>query len=495
MKKKEKNPAAKDLYKQKKDDLENRLGLVQRQAAQAKVPVIVVFEGYEGAGQGKLISKLVPALDDNSFKVFTFGAPDKAESRHPFLWRYWRKLPKEGQIGIFSGSWYRQAGIAPVEGGVKEKDLPAVFDSIRSFETQLIAGGYVLIKIFLSISQKEQGRRFEKALSQKVVGVKSQTAYKQINQDYPKYQSRFQEMIAKSSHEAAPWLQVDGTQWQEAALIIQEHIITTIGNGVKKARKKQQPKAKPAAKAAKKASAPPKTPLLDQADLNLDCGAKTYDKKIKELKDKLEVLQGRMERAGLPVIICFEGWDASGKSGTIKQLTSQWDPAAYVIHHTEGADDFEKAHHYLWRFWSKVPREGHTAIFDRSWYGRVLVERVEGLASSVQWRAAYGEINDFERDLTQAGALLLKFWFHIDPKTQLARFQAREADPAKQWKMKPEDWEARKKWNDYALAVEEMLQKTHTEAAPWQVIPANSKYHARLQVLEAIIEAVEKAIP
>ena len=229
---------------------------------------------------------------------------------------------------------------------------------------------------------------------------------------------------------------------------------------------------------------------------NFQIHAKTrvYEERLKELQKKMEHLHGELYRRRIPVVLGFEGWDAGGKGGAIKRLTSHMDPRGYVVNPTASPSDTEKAHHYLWRFWRAMPKAGHIAIFDRTWYGRVMVERIEGFCTEKEWKRAYGEINAMEQDLVNAGAIVLKFWMQIDKDEQARRFKARQENPKKQWKITDEDWRNREKWDQYEVAVEEMLEKTSMPHAPWIVVEGNDKYYARIKVLECVTEAIEKRL-
>ncbi len=228
--------------------------------------------------------------------------------------------------------------------------------------------------------------------------------------------------------------------------------------------------------------------MLESIDLSHTLDRETYDQQLRELQTALRPLQVQLSEQRRPVIIVYEGWDAAGKGGNIKRLTERLDPRFYTVYGISKPTQEELDHHYLWRFWTKLPARDHLVIFDRSWYGRVLVERVEALASEAEWRRAYGEINDFERLLVDDGALILKFWLHISPEEQLRRFESRLADPAKRWKMNDEDWRNRGRWSDYEAAIEDMLRETHTDRVPWVIVEGDDKRWARVKVLRTVVE-------
>ena len=234
--------------------------------------------------------------------------------------------------------------------------------------------------------------------------------------------------------------------------------------------------------------------ILAETDLSKSMPKEVYEERLKALQKKMEHLHGELYRRRIPVVLGFEGWDAGGKGGAIKRLTSHMDPRGYVVNPTASPSDTEKAHHYLWRFWRAMPKAGHIAIFDRTWYGRVMVERIEGFCTEKEWKRAYGEINAMEQDLVNAGAIVLKFWMQIDKDEQARRFKARQENPKKQWKITDEDWRNREKWDQYEVAVEEMLEKTSMPHAPWIVVEGNDKYYARIKVLECVTEAIEKRL-
>ena len=234
--------------------------------------------------------------------------------------------------------------------------------------------------------------------------------------------------------------------------------------------------------------------VLSGVDLTLSYTKDEYKVRLERLQNRMEKLHGELYRRRIPVVLGFEGWDAGGKGGAIKRLTEKMDPRGYVVHPTASPDATERKYHYLWRFWKNMPKAGHVAIFDRTWYGRVMVERIEGFCTEAEWKRAYEEINSMERDLTDAGAIVLKFWMQIDKDEQEKRFRARQENPEKQWKITDEDWRNREKWDKYETAVNEMLVRTSTVNAPWIVVEGNSKYYARIKVLESVVNAIEERL-
>lgn len=236
--------------------------------------------------------------------------------------------------------------------------------------------------------------------------------------------------------------------------------------------------------------------VLDRADLSLTLPRQEYRRRLVPLQVELRRLAYRLYEERRPLVIVYEGWDAAGKGGNIRRVTEKLDPRGYHVWQIAAPTGEDESHHYMWRFWRRLlpPDEKQVTIFDRSWYGRVLVERVEGLAEPEQWRRGYREINDFERQLGEAGWLLVKFWIHISMEEQLQRFEAREATPHKQWKLTREDWRNRERWQAYHDAVDDMLARTSTFVAPWTVVEGNCKRWARVRTVAHLVDVLRDAV-
>jgi polyphosphate kinase 2 (PPK2 family) len=234
--------------------------------------------------------------------------------------------------------------------------------------------------------------------------------------------------------------------------------------------------------------------MLENVDLSLRLDRADYDQQVKPLQNKLHLLAFKAYQQKRPIAVVFEGWDAAGKGGAIKRLTERIDPRGYVVHPIAAPAGDDKERHYLYRFWRRLPEAGQMALFDRSWYGRVLVERVEGFAKEADWMRAYSEINEFEQQLADFGMLIFKFWLHISPDEQLRRFQQREQTPYKAWKLTPDDWRNREKWQAYERAVDDMVLKTSTPYAPWTIVEANDKYYARIKVLNTVVDKMSQEL-
>ena len=325
----------------------------------------------------------------------------------------------------------------------------------------LTASGTVMIKLFLAIDQKEQKKRFEKLLESKETAWRVSREDWEKNEKYDSYVRMIEEALQRTDTDYAPWTIVEATDRRFATVKIYTTVIEALKEAV----------------AEKKAEA---------------------GREISQETEETETWENReleeLYRRQIPVIIGFEGWDAGGKGGAIKRLTEKMDPRGFTVNTTAAPNDYEKAHHYLWRFWKNVPKKGHVAVYDRTWYGRVMVERIEGFCTKKEWQRAFKEINDMEAQFVQSGAIVLKFWMQIDKEEQRKRFEERQKNPEKQWKITEEDWRNRDKWDAYEEAVNEMLIRTSTPEAPWVIVEGNCKYYARIKVLEAVIEAIEKRL-
>lgn len=494
--------AEKEVYRQAKETYGPRLGLAQRRLKEAGIPVLILFDGMDAAGKGTQINRLIQFLDPRGFDVYASSRVTEDEAMRPFLWRFWTLTPENGRIAVFDRSWYRKVREDRFEGRTAKKELAEAFRDICSFEKQLTDSKAVIIKLFLYISREEQKKRFKK------LEESGETAWRvtkedwKRNEDYDRYLKINEEMLERTDTEYAPWTIIEATDKSYGAMKILKTVTETLEDALAKTAEEERLKEekKKAAETLLKAGENPaensryQNGVLSGIDLSKTMTRETYKKEIDRLQKKLELLHSELYRLRIPVVLGFEGWDAGGKGGAIRRLTSHLDPRGYQVCPTAAPNDIEKKHHYLWRFWNRMPKAGHIAIFDRTWYGRVMVERIEGFCREEEWRRAYQEINEMESHLVNAGAVVLKFWLQIDKDEQKRRFEERMRIPEKQWKITDEDWRNREKWDQYELAVNEMLVRTSTTYAPWIVVEGNCKYYARVKVLRTVVEALEKKI-
>lgn len=484
---------SKKEYKERMEELEPQLGELQRKCRELKIPVMVVFEGFGAAGKGYQIGKLIHAMDPRGFTVYSVGKESEEERMRPFLWRFWTKTPARGHIAIFDRSWYRRVLIDRFDGITPDGSLEDAFREINTFEQQLYDGGTVIIKLFLCIGRKEQKRRFERLLESKASAWRVTKGDLKRNHQFDEYKRMNDEMLEKTDTDYAPWTLVESVNREFAAVKIYTAVIAALRAAVAR----REAGVKDAAREQARDAAGIKedvlrTSSLQKVDLSLSLDRETYRRELKALQERIAYLHGELYRRRIPVVLGFEGWDAGGKGGAIKRLTETMDPRGYQVNPTASPNDIEREHHYLWRFWNNMPKDGHIAIFDRTWYGRVMVERIEGFCTRAEWQRAYQEINEMEKQLCQHGAVVLKFWMQIDKDEQERRFKERMEDPRKQWKITDEDWRNRDKWEQYEKAVDEMLVRTSTTYAPWIIVEGNSKYYARVKVLRTVADALEK---
>ena len=470
--------------------------LVQLQIELKNLPskVLLIVAGVAGAGRGDVLNALGGWLDPRGTETFSFQQPTDEERKRPFLWRFWRSLPPMEKIGIYAGSWYTET---LAEEARSKKDLAALdqdLEGIRDFEKALVANDTLVVKIWLNLDKQTQRARFKRWESDE------NTAWRVTEEDWRHHRiydrlERTALHILKATHRpGATWTVVDAADERARNLAIGELVLAQFA-----AHKIQlellgrtRPKARPS---------PRPKPLrvygrrrLLGLPLDQKLTPAAYEEKRDKWLGRLNAAVRAAQQAGRAITFVFEGWDAAGKGGAIRRLTSAIDVRDYRVYPVGKPTEEEKSHHYLWRFWRHVPRDGQIAIFDRSWYGRVLVERLEGFCRPDEWRRAYTELNDFERALTSHGQIVVKFWLHVSREEQLARFRAREQTGFKTHKMNDEDWRNRNKWSAYEVAVGDMLALTDTAHAPWHLIPANDKRYARLQVLRTACRAIQAAL-
>ena len=483
---------AKDEFKTNKDKLQIRIASLQRRAHELKIPVIIVFEGWGASGKGTLINELIQPLDPRGFKVCSTNPPNEEESLKPFLWRFWKEIPSRGRVAVFDRSWYQRVYHERVTANIAGKQLQQSFHDICSFERQLTDDGYVLIKFFLHISKQVQKRRFDKLLKNEATAWRVSEDDKLRNKQYDVYLNVIEEMIAETDTEYGPWTVVEAHDRRFAILKLFSTVAACMENAIAKAENKK----KESVQIQNSHTLPSdlSASILDQVDLSQNLKRTVYRSKLKQKQKRIRELEHEVFRRRIPVVIVYEGWDAAGKGGNIRRLTQNLDPRGYEVTPIAAPNVVEMAHHYLWRFWIQMPKAGHLSIFDRSWYGRVMVERIEGFCHESEWKRAYREINEMEKHLFNFGTVIVKFWIHIDDKEQLRRFEERKKIEHKQWKITDEDWRNREKWSEYKLAVEEMLFRTSTPHAPWTIVESNCKWFARIKALDTVIDAIEARI-
>jgi polyphosphate:AMP phosphotransferase len=485
---------SKEDYQAQIDELRTQLVEAQLALRGSEVPVIVIVAGVDGAGRGEVVNRLHEWFDTRGMQVQSYWEETDEERDRPYWWRFWRTLPERGSIGILFGSWYTDPTLKALDGKLSDAEFDAEMQRIAAFERMLIEDQALILKFWFHLPRDVQKRRL-KALSKDPYSRWRMARKRKSLGQRPKYDAALrvaERMIRETDNGYSPWYLIESTDRRYRDLTVGRTLLQAIQGRLENPIKVVDP---PSSHAPHLPDAPSaQVTLLDHVDLQRTISKSEYQDQLKGYQDKLNELVWAAYRKKVSMVLLFEGWDAAGKGGAIRRLTQAMDARLYRVVPVAAPTDEERAHHYLWRFWRHVPRAGHITLFDRSWYGRVLVERVEGFASEDAWRRAYFEINEFEEQLTQNGIRLCKFWLHISKEEQLARFKAREQTPYKQWKITEEDWRNRERWDDYKAAVNEMVIRTSTEASEWTLVPANDKRVARVEVLRTVCASLAAAL-
>lgn len=469
-----------------------RAQLVQLQVELKQVPfkVLLIIAGPEGAGRGNLLNTLAEWLDPRGVETFSYHPPTDSEQVHPLQWRFWRSLPGIGRIGLYAGSWYTETLREEARNKRALEHVAHEAERIRDFERLLADGGTLIVKVWLNLSKDAQGRRL------RTLRADPLTAWRVTDEDW--HHHRIYKRLDKTARlirritdrPGARWHEVEAEDERARDLAVARLLLAQF-------RQQQRHFARlrpPVAPAVVKPLRPSGRRRLLALPLDQELAERDYDALREEWLGRLSRATRAAFAAGRSLVFVFEGWDAAGKGGAIRRLTSAVDPRDYSVISVAKPTPEEKHAHYLWRFWRDVPRDGRMAVFDRSWYGRVLVERLEGFCREDEWKRAYGEINAFERELTDHGAIVIKYWLHISHAEQLRRFRERATTPHKQHKLNEEDWRNRRKRAAYEVAVGDMLALTDRPNAPWHLIPADDKRYARIEVLSTAARQIEAAL-
>jgi polyphosphate:AMP phosphotransferase len=488
---------AKSDYKAQVPQLRSELLDAQQKLRQASFPVIVLFAGVDTAGKGETVNLLNEWMDPRWIVTRGYTDPSGDERERPRLWRYWLDLPPRGRLAMFLSAWYSSPIRNRVAGRIGTADFDSLLDQIAAFERTLTDDGAVVVKFWMHLSKKAQKKRlkeFEKDPLQRWRVTKQQWEHWGM---FDKFVSAADRAIRRTSTDAAPWHIVEGEDERYRTVVV----ATELRDAIRRGLERTVPAARRphAANRKTRVDGPVRAVqrverefnVLDNLDLSQTLSDQEFDHGVAQLQARLSVLQRRAGKRGMSTIIVFEGWDAAGKGGAIRRLTASLDARDYQVIPIAAPTDEERAHHYLWRFWRHLSRAGRITIFDRSWYGRVLVERVEGFATEAEYMRGYAEITHFEEQLVTDGILLVKFWLHISKAEQLRRFRDRSRTSYKRWKITEEDWRNRKRWDDYTVAVNDMVARTSTQIAPWTLVEGNDKNFARIKVLRTVADLLE----
>src|SRR5215470_11808132 len=480
---------SKEAYAREEPKLREALLNAQYDLAQSgRGPMLIVISGVEAGGRGETANKLTEWMDPRHIRVVAFGPRTPEEAERPVAWRYWQALPSKGKIAIFMNAWYNEMMQAFLGGAIDRARLHERMAAIRQHERMLTDEGSVLLKFWIHLSKAEQKKRLKK------LERDPRTSWRVTREDWKAYRmyarahNLWEHLLRETSTGDAAWYVVEGSDDRYRNLTVGKILLESL-RGV--------PAARPAAPRRTVPVAPSvidNVKLIRDLDLSQKLPASVYARELDKYQGKLAKLTRHKRFAKHSLIMVFEGVDAAGKGGAIRRVTGALDARQYMIVPIAAPSDEERSHPYLWRFWRQVPRRGGIVIFDRSWYGRVLVERVEGLCVTADWMRAYDEINQFEENLSDGGAVVIKFWLQISKGEQLKRFRARQHTPFKRFKITPEDWRNRKKWTDYEVAVSDMVDRSSTEIAPWTLVEAEDKSFARVKILRTIVDRLEDAL-
>ena len=482
---------SKEEYQERVKKLRYRMVSIQNLIRKSKVPVLILFAGVDGAGKHETVDLLSEWMDPRWLRTRAYGEPTEEEKLRPKMWKYWRDLPGEGEIGLFLSAWTSKPLLDRVRGVIDAKEFDNELDKIDAFEKTLVENGCLILKFWMHLDQDKQKERLVKLSSNELLSWQIKASDWENVHLYQKFMSAADKIVSRKG--ASPWTVIDGSKEKFRSIAVAEEILKGIQDRLDSDAKKAK------SSAGKSEVMPQSKPSksngrLSKIDLSLKAPKDVYKHELKRLQSKLYHLQMEAHKKNISTVLMFEGWDAAGKGGAIRRVTKAIDARQYEVTPIAAPTQEELEHHYLWRFWRQLPRGGRMSIFDRSWYGRVLVERVEGFAKDPEWKRAYQEINDFEKELIDDGVVLCKFWLHISKDEQLRRFEERKNIPYKAWKLNDEDWRNREKWDQYVKAVEEMFQKTDSPEAPWTIIPGNDKYYARLKVLSTVCQHMEQRL-
>jgi len=480
---------------------ENLLALQQRLRSEGNFPVILDFAGVRGAGKGTSVNLLNKWMDARWIVTEAYSEPSDEEAERPFFWRFWRHLPPKGQIGIYLSGRYSKPLLDYVYGKSTSNQFCKELERINDFEKAQADDGAMVLKFWMHISRDVQKERLKLLENDPLKSWRLSPDDWKHWEMYDRFIEAAEKIISQTNTGHAPWEIIEGQDFYFRSLRVGEILLERLERHLIKEQFRQKYLSEFRAKVQEETSSPAidgnggtSRTIMDGLDLKLSLDKKTYRDELAINQARLASLHQQAVQKKLSSILVFEGPDASGKGGAIRQITQALDARNYKVYPFAAPTDIEHSHHYLWRFWSCIPRAGRMTIFDRSWYGRVLVERIEQFAGDDEWRRAFAEINDFEDQLIDNGIVLRKFWLQISKKEQLRRFKEREETPHKRWKLVEEDWRNRERWDEYAFAAHKMIQRTSVKKSPWILVENENKRYGRIKVLKAVCDALEEAL-
>jgi len=438
--------------------------------------VVILIAGVQGAGRGETVNLLNEWMDPRYVATYAFGEPKQEERERPEQWRFWRALPPKGRIAVLFGAWHAGPILRRVRGDTSDDEFAHEIAEVARFEKMLAEENVLLLKYWFHVSKKQQKKRLKQA-------------HEKLEAPYKRFVSVSEAFLRRTSTAEAPWVVVPGGDRRFRAVTFGRHLGTALRERLEAKERKPLPGlVLPLSRPADGLN------VLRALKLRQPMSKPAYKDELAKAQERLNLLSREPKFGSIAAVAVFEGQDAAGKGGTIRRVTSALDARLYRTVPIAAPTEEEAARPYLWRFWRHVPGRGRFTLFDRSWYGRVLVERVEGFAAEPDWMRAYTEINDFEQSLVRHGIVVAKFWLEISKEEQLKRFRERQKVGFKRFKITPEDWRNRKKWDAYEEAVCDMVDRTSTQIAPWTLVEADNKYYARIKVLNTLCDTLERAL-
>jgi polyphosphate:AMP phosphotransferase len=470
------------------EPLRSKLLKLQFELAEKDHPIYFLVCGLDGAGKGTFLHRLNEWMDPRGIETNAFWEHSDEEESRPYFWRFWRQMPPKGGIGAFIDAWYAVPIMDAVNEDSSAEEFALACQQIQIFERMLTDDGAIIVKLFFHVSRDKQKMQLREEAPRNLQNPRVQASPGDWKGKYKSALKHCEQAILATDTANSPWhlIEADDPNYRDI----------TAGQVILEALEQagQLSKSPAASKSPNNGTDTDLPTVLSTVDLSPSLESGKYRNKLDKYQQRLQDLAWRAQKEGRSLVAVFEGWDAAGKGSAIRRVTKAIDPRLFKLVQYAAPSDEEKSHHYLWRFWRRLQRDGRATLYDRSWYGRVLVERVEGFAAEEEWRRAYNEINLFERQMDYHGCIVVKFWLHISPEEQLKRFHDREKIPRKQHKITEEDWRNREMWPDYEQAVDEMINRTSTRYAPWHVIAGNDKRHARIEILKTLCKAMEKAM-
>lgn len=452
-------------------------------------PVIILVAGTDAATQTDLVNRLNDWMDPRGIETYAMGAPSPEERERPPMWRFWQALPPKGKMAIFYGAWYNAPLYRHLLGRGDNAALDQTIGEVKRFEKMLAAEGVGLIKVWLHLEKNDLKKKLKELGSNADTRWQISDIDTYIKKHYDRFYQTAQHITRLTSMAAAHWHIINAQDIEYARIATGKIVLQMLQRQLRLNRSTKAPRQESFA-----VTTPRKKTILDSLDMTRNLSRSDYEREYIDLQAKLNGLSRRAEFSDRSVVTVFEGFDAAGKGGAIRYTTQALDARNFKVIPISAPTEEELAHPYLWRFWRHLPGKGKFTIFDRSWYGRVLVERVENLIPASVWLRAYDEINDFEAEMVRHGVIVVKFWLSISPEEQLKRFNKRLNTPYKRYKLTEDDWRNREKWHSYAQAVNDMIDRTSTEYAPWTLIEAEDKKYARIKVMSTLCETIKAAL-